>query len=164
MLSDFGSDHLSQMGGARGNDFNMQNMASKNPSTAAGTYMQGFANQGLNGNPGYMGGGLKSGGGIGKYPHESFDLDIMMPPDIASIDSDISNNKTLKTSYRQTKRDDARPNWRRKFRRARALGEYLGNSFWIQHGLRLLKRIFSQQRRGKSLLEPKQQFWRLQLV
>jgi hypothetical protein len=33
------------------------------------------------------------GGGFGtaaKYPSESFDLDIMMPPDIASIDSDIS--------------------------------------------------------------------------
>jgi len=28
--------------------------------------------------------------GGGKYPNESFDLDIMMPPDIASIDSDIS--------------------------------------------------------------------------
>jgi hypothetical protein len=28
----------------------------------------------------------------GGYPGESFDLDIMMPPDIASIDSDISKN------------------------------------------------------------------------
>ena len=33
--------------------------------------------------------------GIGsgaKYPNESFDLDIIMPPDIASIDSDISKH------------------------------------------------------------------------
>lgn len=42
----------------------------------------------MNNGAGY--GGLKSGGGMGKYPTESFDLDIMMPPDIASIDSDIS--------------------------------------------------------------------------
>jgi hypothetical protein len=62
----------------------------KGPSTAAGTYMQGF------GNDGGFGGGFKSASGPGfatanKYPpSESFDLDIMMPPDIASIDSDIS--------------------------------------------------------------------------
>lgn len=64
----------------------------KGPSTAAGTYMQGFGNEGA------FGGGFKSGSGPGfgtanKYPpSESFDLDIMMPPDIASIDSDISKN------------------------------------------------------------------------
>ena len=64
----------------------------KGPSTAAGTYMQGFANDGG------FGGGFKSGTGpafgtANKYPpSESFDLDIMMPPDIASIDSDISKN------------------------------------------------------------------------
>lgn len=65
----------------------------KNPSTAAGTYVQGFGGPqgGVSGQPGggYHG-GLRSGGGIGKFPNESFDLDIMMPPDIASIDSDIS--------------------------------------------------------------------------
>ena len=64
----------------------------KGPSTAAGTYMQGF------GHDGGFGGGFKSGSGPGfgtasKYPpSESFDIDIMMPPDIASIDSDISKS------------------------------------------------------------------------
>jgi hypothetical protein len=35
---------------------------------------------------------LTSGGGlgIGQAPNENFDLDIMMPPDIESMDSDIS--------------------------------------------------------------------------
>ena len=62
-----------------------------NPSTAAGTYMQGFGNGGNDngfknaGGMGGMGTGMKGG-----YQGESFDLDIMMPPDIASIDSDIS--------------------------------------------------------------------------
>lgn len=61
------------------------NFVSKNPSTAAQSYLQGMG--------GYNGVGLTSGGGVGigkMHPSESFDLDIMMPPDIASIDSDIS--------------------------------------------------------------------------
>ena len=60
-------------------------MISKNPSTAAQSYLQGL---------GYQGGvGLTSGGGIGigQMATESFDLDIMMPPDMAEVDSDISN-------------------------------------------------------------------------
>ena len=76
-------------GGGQG-DMYFMGGGMKGPSTAAGTYMQGF------GNDGGFGGGFKSGSGPGfgtanKYPpSESFDLDIMMPPDIASIDSDIS--------------------------------------------------------------------------
>jgi hypothetical protein len=50
---------------------------SKNPSTAAGSY----ANVGMGG---YQ-------GGMAMNQNESFDLDIMMPPDIEAIDSDISN-------------------------------------------------------------------------
>jgi len=38
---------------------------------------------------GGRGGGMVSGGGMNNF-NESFDLDLMMPPDIASIDSDIS--------------------------------------------------------------------------
>jgi hypothetical protein len=78
---------MSTIGGGMGNRPMVgQKNESKNPSTAAGTYVQGFGAM----NGGY-GGGLKSGGGLnGKYQNESFDLDIMMPPDIASIDSDIS--------------------------------------------------------------------------
>lgn len=46
-----------------------------------------------------MGYGLKSVGGPGlKYPMESFDLDIMMPPDIASIDSDINKLSAMTPS------------------------------------------------------------------
>ena len=56
-------------------------MISKNPSTAAGSYLRGV---------GGFNNGLTSGGGIGPMISESFDLDIMMPPDIASIDSDLS--------------------------------------------------------------------------
>lgn len=39
-----------------------------------------------------FGAGLTSGGGLGlgQIPNESFDLDIMMPPDIDAIESDIS--------------------------------------------------------------------------
>ncbi len=37
-----------------------------------------------------MNAALRSGGGAGQQFAESFDLDIMMPPDIASIDSDLS--------------------------------------------------------------------------
>ena len=76
-------------GGGQG-DMYFMGAGMKGPSTAAGTYMQGF------GNDGGFGGGFKSASGPGfatanKYPpSESFDLDIMMPPDIASIDSDIS--------------------------------------------------------------------------
>ena len=60
---------------------------SKNPSTATASYIPGFG--------GYAGGaGLTSGGdlGIGQLPGptESFDLDIMMPPDVGDIESDIS--------------------------------------------------------------------------
>lgn len=33
-----------------------------------------------------------------KYPMESFDLDIMMPPDIASIDSDINKLSAMTPS------------------------------------------------------------------
>lgn len=68
------------MGGFSGNEF-----ISKNPSTAAGSYMHG----GMAGN-GYNA-AMRSGGGIGQQFAESFDLDIMMPPDVASIDSDLSN-------------------------------------------------------------------------
>jgi hypothetical protein len=76
------------MGGTSGggqNDFYYMGQK-KNPSTAAGTYMQGFNGNdfGVKSGPGF-GTGIKGG-----YPGESFDLDIMMPPDIASIDSDIS--------------------------------------------------------------------------
>jgi hypothetical protein len=103
MMSDNLSDQMSNLGGAShfggahngghggGADFYNGGMGGhKNPSTAAGTYVQGFG-----GPEGGFGGGHKSGGGLGfgtgaKYPGESFDLDIMMPPDIASIDSDIS--------------------------------------------------------------------------
>jgi hypothetical protein len=53
----------------------------KNPSTAAASYVRG--------GPGIHN-GMTSGGGIGMMNNESFDLDIMMPPDIASIDSDLS--------------------------------------------------------------------------
>ncbi len=44
---------------------------------------------------------MNSGGGdFGYGPiNESFDLDILMPPDIASIDSDISMIYTLFTYY-----------------------------------------------------------------
>lgn len=55
---------------------------SKNPSTAAGSYFRG----------GQANNGLTSGGGMGQMVSESFDLDIMMPPDIASIDSDLSKS------------------------------------------------------------------------
>lgn len=76
------------MGGTSGggqNDFYYIGQK-KNPSTAAGTYMQGFNGNdfGVKSGPGF-GTGIKGG-----YPGESFDLDIMMPPDIASIDSDIN--------------------------------------------------------------------------
>ena len=57
-------------------------VSKNNPSTAAGSYFQG----------GNYGANLTSGGGLGLgglMPSDSFDLDIMMPPDIASIDSDI---------------------------------------------------------------------------
>ena len=66
--------------GAGGNDF-----ISKNPSTAAGSYLQGLG-------AGGYGQAMNSGGGdFGYGPiNESFDLDIMMPPDINSIDSDLS--------------------------------------------------------------------------
>jgi hypothetical protein len=83
MFNDINSEHMSTMGGggaANRGDINY-NMISKNPSTAAGTYVQGFG-----GGPG--GYGIQKS--AGKYPNESFDLDIMMPPDITSIDSDIS--------------------------------------------------------------------------
>ena len=79
---------MSHMGGTSGggqNDFYYMGHKN-NPSTAAGTYMQGF-----NGNDFGIKAGQGFGTGIkGGYPGESFDLDIMMPPDIASIDSDIS--------------------------------------------------------------------------
>lgn len=48
------------------------------PSTAAGSNMR----------PNHR--GLLSGGGFKQNPSESFEMDFMMPPDIASIDSDIS--------------------------------------------------------------------------
>ncbi len=85
-----GASHFGGPGGAGGDFYQMG--GPKNPSTAAGTYVQGFG-----GPEGGFGGGHKSGGGMGfgtgaKYPGESFDLDIMMPPDIASIDSDISKS------------------------------------------------------------------------
>jgi hypothetical protein len=83
---------MSHMGGGSSgghNDFYYMNQKN-NPSTAAGTYMQGFGHGNDNGfknggGMGVMGTGIKGG-----FPGESFDLDIMMPPDIASIDSDIS--------------------------------------------------------------------------
>ena len=101
MLSEFGasSDQLSQMGASRGNhgEFNLQSMVTKNPSTAAGTYVQGFG--GMHGNQPIPNNAyaLKSSGGL-KYPLESFDLDIMMPPDIASIDSDINKLSAMTPS------------------------------------------------------------------
>lgn len=64
-----GNIKLTQSLGGRG-DF-----ISKNPSTAAGSYAHG-------GIGGY---------GIGANNNESFDLEIMMPPDIEAIESDISN-------------------------------------------------------------------------
>lgn len=56
---------------------------SKNPSTAAASYLHGGGGYGAD---------LTTGGGLGidHNAHDSFDLDIMMPPDMASIDSDIS--------------------------------------------------------------------------
>lgn len=81
-------------------DFYYMGNGIKGPSTAAGTYMQGFGV-----NDGGFGVGAKSGGGPGfataaKFPpSESFDLDIMMPPDIASIDSDISKYRSI-SSFR----------------------------------------------------------------
>lgn len=83
-----------QMGG--GNKTNDNYYKSKNPSTAAGSYLQGIGG-------GYAGAGLTSVGGIGmgQMATESFDLDIMMPPDIASIDSDISKKiAVIKYLYR----------------------------------------------------------------
>lgn len=53
---------------------------SKNPSTAAGTMMPGNKGYGIN----------SMQGGGNHAPSESFDLDFMLPPDIASIDSDIN--------------------------------------------------------------------------
>jgi hypothetical protein len=64
-----------------------------NPSTAAGTYMQGFGGGGNDFGVKPSAGGQGFNTGMkGGYPGESFDLDIMMPPDIASIDSDISKD------------------------------------------------------------------------
>lgn len=63
-------------------------MLSKNPSTAAASYLRGGIG---------MHNGLTSGGGMGNMISESFDLDIMMPPDIASIDSDLS--KKIKVTF-----------------------------------------------------------------
>jgi len=49
--------------------------------------------------------GLLSGGGYKQNPSKSFDMDFMLPPDIASIDSDIS--KTISDLlFRQTQRND----------------------------------------------------------
>ncbi|CDW76852.1 UNKNOWN [Stylonychia lemnae] len=59
---------------------------SKNPSTAAGSYFQGGFG---------LAQGLTSGGGMGHMVNESFDLDIMMPPDVASIDSDLNKLSAL---------------------------------------------------------------------
>lgn len=59
-------------------------MISKNPSTAAASYLRGG---------GGVHNGLTSGGGMGHMINDSFDLEIMMPPDIASIDSDLSKRK-----------------------------------------------------------------------
>ena len=56
---------------------------SKNPSTAAASYLP-------HNNPGGFQGRVTSGMGAGPRANDSFDLDIMMPPDVASIDSDIS--------------------------------------------------------------------------
>ena len=65
-----------------------QDFVSKNPSTAAASHMPG-------GRGGYQ--ALTSGGGIGigQIPHESFDLEFMMPPDVADIEQDISNPYSL---------------------------------------------------------------------
>lgn len=56
---------------------------SKNPSTAAASYNLGGGGFGAHA-------GLRSGDRLGQQFAESFDLDIMMPPDVASIDSDLS--------------------------------------------------------------------------
>ncbi len=68
---------------------------SKNPSTAAGSYMHGI---GATGNGGYVRGTMGVHNGMQGQDmgyvqaNDSFDLDIMMPPDIGSIDSDLSKN------------------------------------------------------------------------
>ena len=99
MMSDLHSDHLSSMGGGNRDQNFMYGNYNKNPSTAVGTYAHGFS-----GAPGY--GPIKSTGG-GKFASESFDLDIMMPPDIASIESDISKHLTKITLIRQAERNDS---------------------------------------------------------
>jgi len=53
--------------------------------------------------------GPTSGGGMGQMINESFDLDIMMPPDVASIDSDISKIIYIKI-FRQIKCPDSYTN------------------------------------------------------
>ena len=58
-------------------------------------------------------------GGQGLYSGDNFDLDIMMPPDIASIDSDISKF-LIYLSIRQAKFDDT---WRDSKQQPR-MGEY----------------------------------------
>ena len=63
-----------------------QDFISKNPSTATASNLQGRAPGGAF-IPGVTSG---RGFGMGQIVNDSFDLDIMMPPDINSIDSDIS--------------------------------------------------------------------------
>lgn len=67
-----------------------QDFISKNPSTATASNLQGRAAGGFI--PGITNGG---GFGMGQMVNDSFDLDIMMPPDINSIDSDISNSFSI---------------------------------------------------------------------
>ena len=45
---------------------------------------------------------MKSGDRLGQQFAESFDLDIMMPPDIASIDSDLNKLSALTPNPIQT--------------------------------------------------------------
>ncbi len=66
-----------------------QDLISKNPSTAAASYMHG--------NVGGRGANMVSGGMQGI--NESFELDFMMPPDIGSIDSDISKPPNRLTNF-----------------------------------------------------------------
>ena len=66
-------------------------------------YNQGGSNWGnnLNGNPWGQQGMSRGGGmGMGHMPHESFDMEFMMPPDVNEIESDISKT-VLVYDYRK---------------------------------------------------------------
>jgi hypothetical protein len=70
-----------EFNGARPKGFGIE-FISKNPSTAAGSYMPGG---------GYGPSAMNNGNDFDYgQNNESFDLDINMPPDIGSLDSDLS--------------------------------------------------------------------------